>query len=549
MSTHRTSTAAIDGYVPFPDERIQAYVDDGYWKNRAFHEIIDEPAASSPDQPAVVSHSRELTYSELAENTRAIAASLQGLGLEPDDTVAFQLPNCVEFCEAFFACSRLGVAPALLLPRHRRREVTHILRLTRAKAVVTVGTDTGGFDYAGMIDRIVDDHPALEHRIIVTDGHPPDGWLSFDALRTQGDPDTPTPMVNPNNPGLFMLSGGTSGLPKAIPRTHNDYLYSWEHVTNRLELTHEWTVTPGVSLAHSFGFGYMLGPAMWAGGCLAVEPTLKPRPLATAIDEFDADLTGLIPKQLIDLLEQDRKTSYDLGRLQLVGSGGQKVPPEIIRQVTDQWGVGFCHIYGMGEGIQITTSPSDPQWIHQETVGTPVGPGDEVRLLSPDGEPVQIGQRGELVVRGPGVFSGYLRNPEANRADFQEDGWFHTGDVFRERKDGFYEVYGRLDDTINRAGETIYATAIEDLLLEHPMIKTAGVVGIPDEALGERVGAVIELEGDAETLTLNDVVRFLEAQGAAVFNRPEELHIVDALPETSVGKINRPELRERFTEA
>jgi non-ribosomal peptide synthetase component E (peptide arylation enzyme) len=200
----------------------------------------------------------------------------------------------------------------------------------------------------------------------------------------------------------------------------------------------------------------------------------------------------------------------------------------------------------MGEGAQVISRPDDPLEVQATTVGRPIGPGDELRILDDEGQPAPQGDLGELVVRGPGVFTGYLRNDAANEKSFDEEGWFYTGDVFSRRDDGNYEVWGRLDDTINRAGETVYAPAIEDVLVEHPKITKAAVVGIPDETLGERIGAVVELRAGVDSLALPEVTAFFEERGLAVFHRPERLLVVETLPETDVGKIDRSAAERLF---
>lgn len=549
-----TSTADIEGYEPFSDDRIRAYLEAGHWRNLTFHEVVDRTAADTPDQTVVIGPNRTLSYGELAANSRSIASGLAALGIGPDDLLTLQLPNCVEFVEVFLACSRVGAAPALVLPRHRERELRHVLEVTDSVAVVTVNDRYDvGFDYAGLVDDVVDDYDKLDHRISVTapGSAPRDGWHSVAALRDAGaaavdrDGDEPAPgevAVNPCNPGLLMLSGGTSGLPKVIPRTHNDYGYLWERTAEAMGVAEDWTLVAGLPVPHSFAFGYVLGTALWAGATVAVQPSLKPGPLVDLIERVDGDLTTLIPKQLINLLERD--AADPLSTLEVVCSGGQKVPPDVVRRVADRWDADFCNVFGMGEGVQIITRPDDPLDVQAKTVGRPVGPGEEVRIVDDAGEDVSQGERGELVARGPGVFTGYLRNPEANAEDFEAE-WFHTGDVLARRDDGNYQVYGRMDDTINRAGETIYAPAVEDVLVEHPRISTAGVAGIPDPSLGERVGAAVELV-DTGSLTIEEVQSFFEDQGVAVHRRPERLLVVESLPETQAGKIDRDAIAALF---
>lgn len=543
-----TSTSDLPGYRPFPEERIRRYLDEGYWRNLPFHAVVDRTADAHPEREAVVGPDRTVTYGELATGTRAIAASLRDeLGVGPDDVVTLQLPNCVAFVEAFLACSRVDAVPALVLPRHRERELRHVVDHTGSRAIVVDDGHDLEFDYVGLVEDIADDYDHLEGRVAATgDGDPPAGWRSLASMREEGDGGRTAADavdVNPCNPGLLMLSGGTSGLPKLIPRTHNDYGYLWERIAAALGVEADWTLVAGLPVAHSFAFGYAMGAALWTGATLAVDPDLTADSVVDLVDRVDGDLTTLVPKQLIDLL--DRDADDRLSTLRVVCSGGQKVPPDVTRRVVDRWDAGFSHVFGMGEGPQIITRPDDPLEV-QRTVGRPLGDGDEFRVLDEDGTEVESGEVGELVARGPGVFTGYLRNPEANAEDFDEGGWFHTGDVFTRHEDGTFEVFGRLDDAINRAGETIHPAAVEDVLVEHPAIRKAAVVGIPDESLGERVGAAVELAAGADSLTVEEVQAFFEEQGVAVFRRPEVLRVVESLPETQVGKIDRGAVEGTF---
>lgn len=540
------ATTDIEGYVPFPADRVRAYREAGDWRDLTFHAVVDRVTEATPSRRALVGPERELSYGDLSRNSRRLAGAFRDeLGLRADDTVTLQLPNCVEFGEAFLACSRLGVVPAFVLPRHREQELRHVVSLTESKAVVAAGDRYDlGFDYVGLVDGIVDDYAHLDACVAVTGdgGELSPEWRDLTALRDHGEA-VDGDDVNPCNPGLFMLSGGTSGLPKAIPRTHNDYVYLWEHIARAMGVESDWTLVAGLPIPHSFAFGYVLGAGLWAGATVAVEPVLKPDPLVALVDRVDGDVTTLIPKQLIDFL--DAGADATLSTLRVVCSGGQKVPPDLVRRVADQWDAGFCNVFGMGEGAQVITRPDDPVEVQATTVGRPLGPGDEIRILD-EGREVPQGEPGELVVRGPGVFTGYFRNEAANESSFDDDGWFHTGDVFSQRPDGTYEVWGRLDDTINRAGETIYAPAIEDVLVEHPKIAKAAVVGVPDEALGERVGAAVELRRGVDALTLDEVTAFLDERGLAVFRRPERLDVVESLPETDVGKIDRGAVERGF---
>lgn len=550
-------TASLAGYVPFDSGRQREYVEAGYWRNTTFHEVIDRHAAETPDRTALVGPHRELTYEELAANSRRIASYLVGeLGLQPNERIALQLPNCSEFLEAFLACSRVGVIPVMVLPRHRSAEANHVVDLTDACAyVVDHNRYSPGFDFVDLAEDVRDAHEPLEDIVAVTDDETSsvDGCVTFSEMRDEcwveeyGD-DVSEIDIDPSEPGVMLLSGGTTGLPKAIPRTHNDYVFQWEQMANVAGVDDDWVAFPSVPIGHNASLNCIVGAALWIGATVAVEPKLKPESLMAFIERVGGNYTLPMPTQILDILEHPDLDQYDLSSLEVLVSGGQKVPPRVVEEAVDRWDVGFCNIFGMAEGPLICSRPDDDVEIQANTVGRPIAPeADEIRIVDSDRETeVPRGEAGELAVRGPGYFTGYFRNEEENAENFSDDGWFFTEDVLARRPDGNLEVYGRIKDTIIRGGENIYAPGVEDELIEHPDIANAALVGMPDDRLGERPAAFVELTTDATDLSLEDVSSFLEERGVAVFKRPERLEVLESLPRTEVGKIEKQSLKERI---
>ena len=547
--------ASLDGYIPFEANCQDAYVEAGYWRNQTFHDIVDSHAESTPDRTALVGPERELTYAELARNSRSIAAYLVGeLGYEPNERVALQLPNCVEFVEAFLACSRAGIVPAMLLPRHRQTEVKHVVGLTDARALfVDHDRYPANFDYVNLAVTVRDSEASLDHVVAVTadDSDAPANCISFDELRDErwlveyGDA-LDAVDVDPAQPGVFLLSGGTTGLPKAIPRTHNDYVFQWERMAEVAGVESDWVGFPSVPIGHNASLNCIVGASLWTGAMVAVEPELKPGSLIEFIERVGGSYSLPMPAQILDLLEHPDVDDYDLSSLEVLVSGGQKVPPSVVRQSVERWGVGFCNIFGMAEGPLICSRPDDDIEIQANTVGKPIAPeADETRIVDTDRESeVPTGTAGELAVRGPGSFTGYFRNEEENAENFDDDGWFYTEDILAEHEDGNFEVYGRIKDTIIRGGENIYAPGVEDELVEHSKILNIALVAMPDDRLGERPVAYVELTDDAEDLTLEEISAFLDERGIAVFKHPERLEILDSLPRTEVGKIEKAKLED-----
>lgn len=548
------SSESFDGFVQVPDERQTEYVEQGHWEDILFHELIDRVEQEAPDRTAIISPERELTYGELATNTKQIAQSLSTeLGLSAGDRLIVQLPNCIEYVETVFACSRIGVVPVLVLPRHREKEVRHLIELTDSRAMVTVADRyKTGFDHIGMVESFAGEYQHLEHTIAVSANGSslPAGWVTFRALRSgeTHKPERSTDPIDPSDPGLMLLSGGTTGLPKAIPRTHNDYIFHWKHLAELVGVETDWITIPGVPIEHSFAMAWVVGPTLWSGATLAVEPNLSPDALITLASKTGAEYLILVPTQLVDVFEDEALSQYDLPALEVITSGGQNVSQWLVEETVERWDVGFCQAFGMGEGVQISTRPDDELEVQANTVGKHVAAeATDLRIVNPDSkEPVTAGRTGELLVKGPGVFPGYFRNRSANEESFDDDGWFYTGDLFSQRDDGNYVVHGRIEETINRAGEIIYATSLEEELIEHPKIKNVCIVGIPDQRLGETPCAVVELNSQSKSLSLDEVTEFLDDRGIAVFKRPERLEVLDQLPRTSVGKIDKKSIESRI---
>lgn len=554
--TPSDAAKALDGYVPFPDDAAREYVDAGYWSNEPLHDYLDRSAERVPHKVAVTDPDRTITYEELVENSRSIAAYLAGeLGIGRLDRVAFQLSNRVEFVEAFFACSRIGAVPVMLLPRHREAEVRHVIGTMDANAYLTIsGTPEERFDYVGLLEEIADEYPALEHLLAVAgdDADLSDRWLDFASLRDghweEHRDAVQSIEVVPSDPGMLLLSGGTTGMPKGIPRTHNDYGFQWRRCAAAWGVTTESVGFPSAPIGHNASLVCIVGPAIQTGATIACSPELKPEALMDLIDREGGTYSLPIPTQLVDILEHPDLDEYDLSSLEVIISGGQRVPPRVVYEFVDRWDVGFGNIFGMAEGPIITTLPEDDVADQAHTVGRPLAPeADEFRLVDPvdRADEVDQGETGELAGRGPGVFRGYFREPEENAENFDDEGWFYTEDLLSRREDGYFEVHGRKKEMIIRGGENIYTPGVESVIVEHLKVADAAVIGKPDERLGERPYAFVTLAEGADELTLDELVEFLDEQGMAVFKRPEYLEIIEEFPRTGVQKIDKKALEER----
>jgi 2,3-dihydroxybenzoate-AMP ligase len=543
--THRD---IIEGWFPYTQEEIDKYVAGGFWRNVTVGDLLDNNVSRFPDKIALADERTEVTWRELQKNVNRMALHLHKLGVEYGDFFVLQMANVVEFYYLFFALNRLGAVPVMSLPRHRTKEIDHLLRLHEARGIcVMVGEK---FDYVAMIEEMVERHLYLKVKL-TAGGAAPDGWQSVDDLMAQAiEKDYPADYLkqfapDPNDICCEQLSGGTTGVPKGIPRTHNDYICMWEAYIGLVGFTDESICLVGIPVAHNAVFNTMAGPAFLKGATIILTKSPRPKEQFALIEKYRVTTIQLIPVQITYWKEADEdRRQYDLSSLRVVSAGGQKVQPELARWVLEDLGVDMCNHFGMSEGITIGNRWDSPREPQMYTIGYPHirDAALQVKIVDEKNRPVRSGEMGEMVVRGPSHFKGYFRNPEQNKLSFDEEGFFHSGDLMSQRPDGRFVVEGRKGDVIKRAGENVYPEPVEALLLRHPRVVNAAVIGIPDERTGEKLCCFVQLK-EAQKITFEEVQGYMKQNGLAVFQWPERLEIVEDWPLTAVNKIDKRSLR------
>jgi len=540
------SGGLLEGCVPFPPEFAERYRRKGYWQGRTLGERMDEWAERFAERTAIVSGAERLSYAELGQRVARVASSLVALGLRRHDRVLMQLNNVPEFLCVTFALFKIGALPVMALPAHREAEIRHFLVFSEAVAAC-VPARFRGFDYLEMVRSIAPHSPSLRHILVSGDDVPPDRFSIEAMMRSEGDA-TPTRFdgLRPasSDVALFMVSGGTTGLPKLIPRTHDDYAYNVEISAEVSRLGPESVFLVGLPISHNFSFGTpgALG-TLSRGGRVVLAPSPSPEAAFPLIERERVTHTATVPAVVIQWLSSPLRDRHDLSSLEVVQVGGSRLSAEVARRVKPLLGATVQQVFGMAEGLNNFTRLDDPEDVQCETQGRPLSPDDEVRVVGEDGEPVAPGARGELLTRGPYTVRGYYRAPEQNRAAFTPDGFYRTGDVVRMTSSGNFSVEGRVKDLINRGGEKIAAEEVENVVLRHPAVQNVAVVAMPDPVLGEAVCAYV-IVSPGRSLTLESLRAFLESAGIARFKLPERLETVDRFPLTSVGKVSKKELRE-----
>ncbi|MGW4436145.1 (2,3-dihydroxybenzoyl)adenylate synthase [Streptomyces sp. NPDC004596] len=531
-------------FVPWPEQEVASHRSSGYWAGLSFGELLARQAAEAAEHRAVRDRDRSLTYRQLDATASSFATGLRKLGIRPGDRVLLQMPNRAEFLEALFALFRLGAVPVMCLPAHRQAELAAIARASAAVAVV-VPREGAGFSYVDLAQLVRRDAPSLRHVIAAGPGSA--RALSADGadlgdlyLSAQEHPAPAAGAV-----ALLQLSGGSTGLPKLIPRTHDDYLYSVRRSAEVCRLSASSVYLAVLPASHNFTLSSpgILG-ALWAGGTVALTEDPSPSSAFAFIEETGATLTALVPplaRVWVNTAEQSGASG--LGTLEVVQIGGARCPAELAARVGPALGAAVQQVFGMAEGLVCYTRLDDPEDIAVTTQGRPMSDRDELLVVDDHGRPVPAGEPGHLLTRGPYTIRGYFRNPAADRRSFTADGWYRTGDIVRVRPDGNLVVVGRAGDFINRGGEKLSPEELEQHLLRHPLVDDVIAVGMADEMLGERTCVFVVPSAADAAPSLADLRTFARRNGLADWKLPDEVRVVGEFPKTGVGKSSRAELR------
>jgi 2,3-dihydroxybenzoate---[aryl-carrier protein] ligase len=535
--------------TPWPDRFVQDYLRRGYWKASSLADLLEKRAGKFPERTFISDALGRLSYGEVDRLASRLALRFLDLGLAPRDIVLLQLPNIREFIIVFFALQKIGVIPVMCLPLHRGRELTYFAELTGAKAFI-FPQRFRNFDYVAMARELQAATPSLRYLLAVGDGTETGisylgPWIEEEPRVSDAARVLAAHRPDPFEVAFMLLSGGTTGVPKLIPRTHVDYLCNARECARVLDWNSDTVFMVALPAAHNFPLG---APGMLAvlavGGCVAMCGSTDAETVFESIEKQNGGFLGVSPALLIALLNSPARHKYDLSSLRFVYAGGQKMLPELVDRTRATWDFATPgHAFGMAEGLTNLTRPDDSWEVIRETQGRPVSAADEIRIVDDRGEEVAPGAVGELITRGPYTIRGYYRSKEYNQQAFTSDGFYRTGDMVRLHASGNLVVEGRRKDLINRGGEKISAEEVENLIIGHEHIHMAAVVAMPDAVMGERSCAFVTLK-PGRSLTLDQLTGFLQEKRIAKFKLPERLEIVDALPLSGMGKVSKRELRE-----
>jgi non-ribosomal peptide synthetase component E (peptide arylation enzyme) len=537
--------------VPFPPETVQRYRAAGLWGSRTIAEEFRQIALGQPDRPALIGHEMALTYRQLDARADHIGAGLSKLGIAPGDRVLLQVTNTWEAIAAWYGLLKAGAVPVCTLPQHREHEICEIARQCEPVAHL-VQADYPGCDLVDFARRIAQGQDSLRWLLTLRDEVGHDGTVALEGLRETDDAqagrivDAVQATISPDSLAVLQLSGGTTSVPKLIPRLNAEYWCNARLYADCVGITAQSRVAHLLPIVHNAG----IACALHAGhsvGALVLAAGLSDAFAETAREAAITHL--LLTRPVAQRLVSDPDVMAALQTMRCIMWADKNVP----EFVCDAFETDECRIlqmFGMGEGMFMVTPFDAPPEVRHTSVGVPMSPYDEVRIHAPGTEDVVgPGEHGELCCRGPYTIRGYYRAAERNATAFTSEGYYRTGDIIRQTEVAGMTVYrleDRIKDVISRGGEKINVTEVEQLLAGHPSIEAVAIVSMPDDRLGERACAFVVAHPGSPPLTVTDLAAYLDARKVAKFKWPERVECRTSLPHTNITKVNRVRLREEI---
>lgn len=526
--------------IPFtrwPDEFARRYREKGYWQDLPLTDILTRHTDS--DAVAVIDGERRFTYRQLNQATDNLASALQARGIQRGETALVQLGNVAEFYITFFALLKAGIAPVNALFSHQRTEL-NAYAAQIAPALLVADRDHALFADSDFLLNFCRTHSSVR-AVLLRHG---EGDQALDAAidrPAQRFIATPTPA---DEVAFFQLSGGSTGTPKLIPRTHNDYYYSIRRSNEICAISAATRYLNALPAAHNYAMSSpgSLGVFL-AGGCVVLAHDPSATLCFPLIAQHQINVTSLVPPAVSLWLQAlaEGANKAQLASLALLQVGGARLSASLAARIPDEIGCQLQQVFGMAEGLVNYTALDDAPERIFNTQGRPMCPDDEVWVADEHGNPLPRGEVGRLMTRGPYTFRGYYKSPEHNASAFDENGFYCSGDLIAIDEQGYITVQGREKDQINRGGEKIAAEEIENLLLRHEAIIHAALVSMEDSLLGEKSCAYLVVKAPLRAVAIR---RFLREQGVAEFKLPDRVECVDALPLTPVGKVDKKQLRQ-----
>jgi acyl-CoA synthetase len=529
--------------LTFNEQRRAAYRQQGLWGDASLADYWQQTARAMPDKIAVVdNHGASYTYSALDHAASCLANWMLAKGIESGDRIAFQLPGWCEFTVIYLACLKIGAVSVPLLPSWREAELVWVLNKCQAKMFFapTLFKQTRPVD---LILPLQNQLPQLQQIVGVDKLAPATSALSLSQIIADNTPLTTAITVHGDELAAVLFTSGTEGLPKGVMLTHNNILASERAYCARLNLTWQDVFMMPAPLGHATGFLHGVTAPFLIGARSVLLDIFTPDACLALLEQQRCTcMLGATPF-VYDLLNLLEKQPADLSALRFFLCGGTTIPKKVAREC-QQRGIKLLSVYGSTESSpHAVVNLDDPLSRFMHTDGYAAA-GVEIKVVDDAHKTLPPGYEGEEASRGPNVFMGYFDEPELTARALDEEGWYYSGDLCRMDEAGYIKITGRKKDIIVRGGENISSREVEDILLQHPKIHDACVVAMPDERLGERSCAYVVLKAPHHSLSLEDVVTFFSRKRVAKYKYPEHIVVIEKLPRTASGKIQKFLLRK-----
>lgn len=529
--------------LTFNEQRRAAYRQQGLWGDASLADYWQQTARAMPDKIAVVdNHGASYTYSALDHAASCLANWMLAKGIESGDRIAFQLPGWCEFTVIYLACLKIGAVSVPLLPSWREAELVWVLNKCQAKMFFapTLFKQTRPVD---LILPLQNQLPQLQQIVGVDKLAPATSSLSLSQILADNTPLTTAITVHGDELAAVLFTSGTEGLPKGVMLTHNNILASERAYCARLNLTWQDVFMMPAPLGHATGFLHGVTAPFLIGARSVLLDIFTPDACLALLEQQRCTcMLGATPF-VYDLLNLLEKQPADLSALRFFLCGGTTIPKKVAREC-QQRGIKLLSVYGSTESSpHAVVNLDDPLSRFMHTDGYAAA-GVEIKVVDDARKTLPPGCEGEEASRGPNVFMGYFDEPELTARALDEEGWYYSGDLCRMDEAGYIKITGRKKDIIVRGGENISSREVEDILLQHPKIHDACVVAMPDERLGERSCAYVVLKAPHHSLSLEEVVAFFSRKRVAKYKYPEHIVVIEKLPRTASGKIQKFLLRK-----
>lgn len=533
--------------VAYPsDQAAEKAYQQEHWLPLTVGQILEKQAFLSPEKPFLIQEGAILSYKTFETSAGALARSLIEAGLCPGDRAIFQMGTTSETLIALFACYKVGIIPVCTLPQHRELEISSMIQLTNAKAYFIQIELDARFNLRKFANEMAKKHSSIEHVITFSENSLELGDFSLERANPKTERKdsllfSAYESPSPRDVLTFQLSGGSTGVPKIIPRFHSEYLGQAQSIVRRFHLSESDVALWPLPLIHNAAMILIVLPILLSNGTLVLQKKFDLTTFLSAIEAHKVTFTGSIGPIAARLLDFHDFEKINLTSLRLFFALDRAESLEAHLNVPT------VNLYGITEGLLMTCDPYDSADIRFQSTGYPTCFGDQIQVVNPETkQPVEEGAIGELCFRGPYTLCGYYNAPEINKESFSSDGFFYSGDLVRKitlQNKELYTFVGRLKDNISRGGEKFSAEEVECLITLHPAIADAKVVAMPDPYLGEKAAAFIILRSHHQALPLQELGDFLTQKGLARYKHPEHIELVESFPLTLVGKVDKVAMR------